>query len=156
MKGTTYILHSSITDGEQRYITIFTDGSGHRQETEVTREVYMALDECRRVEKRQKNAFDRHEEHMALTENQLSARLFNMLPPMEDTVAQAIELQAALAIITDTQRRRFLLYHEHGLTYEQIARAENHSKQAIAQSISKAEIALKNYFVQEVDKQGSE
>jgi len=142
----TYAVREETIDGATRYYAAFKDGNGTRQETEVNREIYLALNQCRLLEKRQENEFDRHRERFELSEAQLAARTFRPLLPMEEVVVQTADMQAALATLTDTQRRRFLLYHEHGLNYEQIAQAENRTIHAIEQSINAAKENLKKFL----------
>jgi DNA-directed RNA polymerase specialized sigma24 family protein len=152
----TYTVREESVDGVVRYFAAFVDGSGLPQEAEIPREVYLALDQCRLAEKKQQNETERHMERLELSEGQLAARALRPQKPMEEAVAEAVDMQAAIATLTDAQRRRFLLYHEHGLNYEQIAQAENLSKQAIAQSIARAEEVLKKFFEDGVDKRGAE
>jgi len=58
-----------------RYFAAFKDSLGNRQEIEIPHDIFIALEECRKHEKRQANAFERHIEHMELSETQLSARM---------------------------------------------------------------------------------
>ena len=115
-----YAVREEIINGATRYYAAFWDGNGIRQETEVNREIYLALNQCRLVEKRQENEFDRHRERFKLSEAQLAARTFKPPLPMEEAVAQTADMQTALATLTDTQRRRFLLYHEHGIIWSKL------------------------------------
>jgi len=151
-----YTVRLEEADGIIRYFTSFNGGDGIQQEIEVNRETYLALEDCRLEEKRQANEFERHRERLELSEAQLAARTFLPPMPMEEAVVQAVDMQAALATLTDTQRRRFLLYHEHGLSYEKIAQAENRIKSTIVESIVAASEKLKNYFDSDPYKRGSE
>jgi len=141
-----YTVREEVIDGATRYYAAFEDGNGIQQEAEIPCEVYLALDQCRLVEKRQENERGRHRERFELSEAQLAARTLSPPLPMEEAVAQAMDMQAALATLTDTQRRRFLLYHEHGLGYEQIAQAENRFISTIVESIATASKKLKNFL----------
>jgi len=49
-----------------------------------------------------------------------------------------------MAELPATQRRRFILYHEFGLTYEQIAEMEGCSKVSAFRSVSRAEEKIKD------------
>jgi RNA polymerase sigma-70 factor (ECF subfamily) len=141
-----YTVRATETDGTPRYFAAFEDGGGTRQEIEVDRDVYLALDACRLAEKRQINETERHWERCKLTENQLTARTLRPQKPMEEAVAQAVDMQTALATLTDTQRRRFLLHHEHKLTNEQIARVEGCSERAVKYSVTTAKWHLKKFL----------
>jgi DNA-directed RNA polymerase specialized sigma24 family protein len=68
---------------------------------------------------------------------------------MEEAVSLSLDLQAALPLLSETQRRRFLLCHEYGLKCEQIAVIEGCSTQAAAKAISTAKEQLKKYFSDE-------
>ena len=135
-------------DGATRYYAAFRDGNGVQQEAEIPREVYMALDACRLVEKRQTNEFERHWERFALSEAQLTARMLRPPLSMEEAVAQTADMQSALAALTDTQRRRFLLHNEHELNYQQIAIVEGCSVRAVEYSVAAAKATLKKYFLE--------
>jgi DNA-directed RNA polymerase specialized sigma24 family protein len=141
-----YTVRATETDGAARYFATFIDGEGTRQEIEIDRETYLALDGCRKHEQRQQKFFERHVEHLELSENQLAARTLRPPKPVEEAVAQAVDMQAALATLTDAQRRRFLLYHAHGLNHRQLAQAEGCSTTAAANSIAAAKAKLKRFF----------
>ena len=151
----TYTVRKETVDGVARYYAAFTDGDGLPQETEIPREAYLALEDCRLAEKRQVNEVERHWERYELTEAQLAARTLRPPLPMEEAVVQTVDMQAALAALTETQRRRFLLYYEHGLTYEQIAQVEGCRYQVITRSVTAAITILKNFFDEGGVKQGS-
>jgi DNA-directed RNA polymerase specialized sigma24 family protein len=65
---------------------------------------------------------------------------------VDDFVTLALATQAALEVLPESQRRRYLLHHLDGLSFAEIGRLENCSKQAIAQSVSKAESGIKIFF----------
>jgi len=142
----TYTVREETVDGVARYFAAFKDGGGLTQETEIPCEVYLALDLCRLDEKRQQNEFERHIERLALSEGQLAARALRPPRPMEETVAQSVDMQAALTTLTDTQRRRFLLYHEHGLSHKQISVVEGCSVRAVEYSVAAARKVIKKFF----------
>jgi RNA polymerase sigma-70 factor (ECF subfamily) len=48
-------------------------------------------------------------------------------------------LRRAVAKLPEVQRRRFVLHHEFGLTYEQIAVMEGCKRQPVTRSIARAE-----------------
>ena len=112
----------------------------------MNREIYLALDDCRLIEKRQINEVERHQERFELTEGQLAARTLRPPKPMEEATELSSDVQAALATLTDTQRRRFLLYHEHGLNHDQIAAVEGCKRQAVTQAIAAATEKIKIFF----------
>jgi len=142
----TYAVREETVDGATRYFAAFRDGSDNPQETEIPREVYMALDDCRRHEQRQIRSDMRHIEQSLLSDEQLINRAEKPPAPLEEAISLSLDLRAALPLLTETQRRRFLLYHAHGLSYEQIAIVENCSERAIKYSVSAARQSLKKFF----------
>ena len=144
----TYTVRIENTDGAPRYYAAFVDGGGQSQEVEISHAVYLVLEECRRHEQRQARSDERHEERFALSEGQLAERLFKPPQLLEDSAVLAADMQAALSALTSTQRRRFLLYHEHSLNIEQIAKAEGRAIPTILESITVATEKIK-YFLEQ-------
>jgi RNA polymerase sigma-70 factor (ECF subfamily) len=141
-----YALRMEIREGAIHYLVSFADGQSVLRETEVSREVYLTLDECRRHEKRQKNFFDRHIEHSNLTDETLNCRALHAQETAAETVARKEEadaLHAAIAGLPEVQRRRFILHHGIGLTYEQSAEVEGCSKGSVFRSVSRAEAKIR-------------
>jgi len=140
-------------DGIKRYYISFTDGNGKWQKYEVERCVLVDMELCRKNEKRQCNFFDRHVEHSELTEESLQQRTAK--PPVsleESVITQDREnaMRKAVAELPEIQQRRFLLYHEGSMTYEQIAERENCSLVAVFHSVDKAKASIRkklNIFI---------
>jgi len=133
-------------NGETRYYTSFVDGDGAIRETEISYEVYLALEGCRKHEKRQINFIDRHVEQADLSESQLQERMARLPISLEllvENQEQARRLYAVIDSLPETQRRRFLLSHEDGLTYKQIAALENCTIMPIQRSIIGAEVKIR-------------
>jgi DNA-directed RNA polymerase specialized sigma24 family protein len=59
-------------------------------------------------------------------------------------------LKRSLAELSKIERRRLILYYEKGLTFKQIAEAENCKYPAVMKSVGKAKEKIKKYF----EKQG--
>ena len=142
----TYAFRSTVENSVTKYYASFTDGEGNLQEAEIPREVYVALNDCRKHEQRQTRSDERHTELSLLSNEQLVERSAISPAPLDETVSLSLDLRAALPLLTDTQRRRFLLCHEHGLNHEQIAAIEGCSVRAIEYSIAAAKASLKKYF----------
>jgi len=145
----TYSVREERRDGESHFFADFVNGDGIRQETEITREIYKALEDCRKCEQRIIRSDERHLERSLLSDEQLVERAVKPPVHMEKAVSFSLDLQAALPLLTETQRRRFLLCHEYGLRYEQIAGIEGCSIQAVAKAISTAKEQLKKFFFDE-------
>ena len=142
----TYSFRTAVIGGATKYFAAFTDGEGNRQETEIPREVFMALDDCRKHEQRESRSDVRHIEQSLQAEAQLVERAVAPSMPLDEAVSLSLDLRAALPLLTDTQRRRFLLHDEHGLNNEQIAAIEGCSVQAVSKSIVMAKEQLKKYI----------
>ena len=138
----TYAVRDESVDGKLRYFAAFIDGAGNQQEVKIPREVYLALEDCRRDTNRQIASIKRHQERFDLSEGQLAARATASSAGMEERV----EMRAALTALTETQRRRFILWYEHGLTHEQIAVVEGCSTRAVEYSVAAARESIKKYF----------
>ena len=73
------------------------------------------------------NAVDRHYEQSEQTEIPLNLRAIDKPESVEDAVIRKLEyerLYQAISQLSDTQRRRLILYYFKGLTYKQIAKRE--------------------------------
>lgn len=92
------------------------------------------------------NQFDRHEEHSELSEQTLERRVCDVEESADDIVMEKIEheaLREAMEHLPETLRRRIVLFYFEGLTYEQIAKREKCSHQAVHKSIHQALEKLK-------------
>ena len=52
----------------------------------------------------------------------------------------------AMNTLTDAQRRRYLLYHVHGMTYREIGKAENANHKSVEESILAAEKKIHKFL----------
>jgi len=147
-----YTLRTEIVEGIMHYFVSFKDGQAVLRETEVSRPVYL---EFLRFVKRERNIRrwdERHIEQSELSDETLYKRALHPPKSVEETVfdSQRDErLRQAVAELPEIQRRRFVLYHEFGLTYEQIAEIEGCKRQPVTRSIQRAEEkireAIKNF-----------
>jgi RNA polymerase sigma-70 factor (ECF subfamily) len=150
-----YTLRTKITNGITRYFVSFTDGSDIRRETEVSRPVYNEFLRFVKTERNLRRWDERHIEQSDLTDETLNRRALNPPKSVEETIfdSQRDEhLRRAVAELTEIQRRRFVLYHEFGLTYEQIAKMEGCSAVAVCHTIKRAEQKIRdaiNFFENE-------
>ena len=146
MSNDAYRVRIEGEGSNTRYFSSFVDAADAVHEIEISFEIYLALENCRRHEKRQENFIDRHVEQAELSEGQLQERMARLPPALEllvENQEQAIKLHTAIASLPESQRRRFLLYHEDGLTQEQIAALDGCSQTAIANSIQRAKEKIK-------------
>lgn len=133
-----YALRTEESEGRTRYFVLFKDGQAIAREIEVSREVYTAIDDCRKHEKRQRSFFERHIEYSELTDETLNARARHTPKTVEELTLEAERnetLYRAIAELPEIQRRRFVLYFEHGMTYAAIGRLEGCSATSVKGSI---------------------
>jgi RNA polymerase sigma-70 factor (ECF subfamily) len=137
-----YTLRTELAEGIAHYFVSFTDGQGVHRETEVSRPVYLEF--CRFV-KRERNLRrwdERHTEYSELTDETLARRALNPPKGVEEEVFDSERderLRRVVAELPKVQRRRFVLYHEFGLTYGQIAEVEGCSKMSAKRAVDRAE-----------------
>jgi len=160
----TYTLRTESAEGIARYYVSFNDGEKTQHEIEVSRPVYREFERFVRVERNLIRWDERHRDKEEQTEESLNRKEQteeslnrNMVKPpksLEDTVfdTQRNEcLRTAIRQLSETQRRRFILHHEFGLTYKQIGQMEGCTKVAIEHSVCKAKAFLlahmKNNFI---------
>jgi RNA polymerase sigma-70 factor (ECF subfamily) len=133
-----YALRTEESEGIIRYFVSFKDGQAVAREIEVSREVYLAIDDCRKHEKRQRSFFERHVEYSELTDETLNARARHTPKTVEELTVEAERadtLYRAIAELPDIQRRRFVLYYEHGMTYAAIGQLEGCSATSVMDSV---------------------
>ena len=138
----SYTLRKETIQGITYYYVSFKDGQAIPQETEVSLDVYLEF--CRFVKKERnlRRSDERHMEQSDLTEKTLYNRALRPSKGVEEAVFDSLrdeQLRRAIAELPEIQRRRFVLYHEFGFSYEQIARIEGCKRQSVTRSIESAE-----------------
>ena len=147
-----YTLRTEIVEGIIRYYISFTDGQTIPREIEVSRPVYLEFSRFIKDERNLRRWDERHTEQSELTEETLYIRALYPEKTVEDTAFDNLkneQLRQAIQQLPEIQRRRFVLYYDFGLTYEQIADMEGCTKRAVKFSvdisIKKIREKLKNY-----------
>ena len=115
----------------------------------MSRPVYLEFMRFIKTERNLRRSDERHIERSEVTDETLYDRAINVPKSVEDTAFNSLQnkqLRLAIQSLPEIQRRRFILYHEFGLTYEQIAEMEGCSHVAVIHSLSKAEKKIKKYF----------
>ena len=136
-----YTLRTEIVGGIMHYYVSFKDGQAIPRETEVSRPVYLEFCRFIKQERNIRRWDERHIEQSELSDETLYKRALSPPKSVEETVfdSQRDErLRQAVAELPEIQRRRFVLYHEFGLTYEQIAKMEGCTKMPVKRSIDRA------------------
>ena len=136
-----YTLHTEVVEGITHYFVSFKDGQGALQETEISYPVYLEFLSSVKVDRSLRHWDERYREYSELTDETLYSRALNPQKSLEDTAfgnMQSEQLRLTIESLPETQRRRFVLYHEFGFTYEQIANTEGCTKMPIKRSIDRA------------------
>ena len=136
----------TLTEKENKQFLSFRDGQGVLRELQITKELFEVLNRFELDDLSILNEWDRHIEHFEQTEQSLNRRAFFKAESVEETVLRSIEyehLHRAISKLSETQRRRLVLYYFEGLTYEQIAKKEGCKYQTVQESIYAALKKLK-------------
>lgn len=139
----------TLTEKENKQFLSFRDGQGVLRELQITKELFEVLNRFELDDLSILNEWDRHIEHFEQTEQSLNRRAFFKAESVEETVLRSIEyehLHRAISKLSETQRRRLVLYYFEGLTYEQIARMEGCTIMPVKRSIDSAIKKLKLFF----------
>lgn len=140
-KDKSYELILEKTEKEIHYYIIYIVEGRRSTKIEISEAVYQEYKNSELRQKSQENIFDRHIEHLDLTEVQLQKRAIHEETDLENKVIDKLRnklLFEVIANLPDTQRIRFLLYYEMDYTYDQIAKKEGCSKMAVKYSIDAA------------------
>ena len=146
-----YTLRREIDGGGfTHYYIGYTDEQGF-QESRVTRNVFAAYMRFGKDERNLRRWDERHKERLDLSEAEINARALRQPHSIEKILIDAEQrdaLRQAIANLPEIQRRRFLMYHEDGMTLEEIAAIENRAFQVIARSITSGVKKLKTFLSQ--------
>lgn len=140
-KDKPYELIIEKSEKEIHYYIIYLTEGRRSDKIEISEAIYQVYKNSELRQKSQENIFDRHIEHLDLTELQLQKRAIYKETDLENKVMDKFRnelLFEEIANLPDTQRSRFLLYYEMDYTYDQIAQKEGCSKMAVKYSIDAA------------------
>ena len=138
----SYTLRTETSEEITKYYVTFKDGYGVRHESEVSHAVFQEFLLFIKLERNLRRWEERHIEQSELSDETLYFRALRKPRSIED---MAIEnqrnerLKLAIQQLPKIQRRRFVLYHKHGLTYEEIAGIERCSIVSAFKSVTRAE-----------------
>ena len=147
----TYTLRTESAEGIARYYISFNDGEKRCHEIEVSRPVYREFERFVRVERNLTRWDERHREQSEVWDETLNKRALYPPDSLEDTVFDCLrneQLRLAIQQLSETQRRRFVLHHEFGLTYGQIAKMEDCQKAAVSESVQQAKTEIRKIIYQ--------
>ena len=141
-----YTLYKDVIEGITHYFISFEDGENIHRETEVSRSVYLEFLRFVKKERNLRRWDERYAEQYELTEEKLYERALYPPKSIEEKTFDSLQneqLRLAIQELPEIQRRRFVLQHEFGLTYEQIAKIEGCKRQPVTRSIERAEEKIK-------------
>lgn len=133
-----------FNEDTQQYTVTFKDNFGEKQVITISEKLYLSFDQFELDDLKFLNQYDRHIEHSQQTELQLHFRTKNIIEDdfiLLEKKFESEKLKRMIKQLPKVQCRRLKLYFFEGLNYEQIAKFENCSYQAISYSIN---IAIKN------------
>ena len=125
------------------YNISFHDNQNQLMHVEVAEEVYKIMDKFELDDISELNEFDRHIEHLELSENELFRRVSNKQVPLGECVITQTMVEVVkktMKQLPEIQRRRVALYYFEEMTFEEIAILEGCTKMAVKCSV---DIALK-------------
>lgn len=144
-----YAIRVEIIDDVRHYFVSFVDGENKFCEIEVPQSIFIEIHNSIRIIRNLTRSDERHVENTEQTEETLHSRALNYQKGVEDVVIDkelSNVLRNAIADLPKIQKRRFTLYYEFGLTYEQIAEMDGCSIRAIKYSVDIAKEKIYKFF----------
>lgn len=138
-----------IFKADGSFYVSFKDGQGILQELKINEALYQAFDEFELEDLSYLNEWDRHLEQSELYEATLNTRAFHQPESLEEIVQKRLwteKLHRAFNELSETQKRRLILYYFDCKTYEQIAKQEGCTKRAVKFSVDSAKEKIKKIF----------
>ena len=140
----------SIYEREGKYYISFRDGEGRENRFEISKKLYAAFNEFELEDLSYLNLWDRHIEQSEIWEPTLNERALEIPESVEDIVIRNLQnekLHNAIEQLPEVQKRRIRMYFFEGMTYEEIADAENCKHPAVIKSVKVALDKLKKILV---------
>lgn len=140
-RKTEYELDFTRNETGDHYYISYRDVNKIQRKEEVPYQIFQEFRRSLLAEANQQRSDRRHIERLDITEREISERDRRYHRSVEEFVEDKIfreELEKLLTAVTPKQRRRFLLYHEYGLTYQEIADLEGTSKKTVYISVQGA------------------
>ena len=134
---------------KNKYKVKFKDFSNNKINIEISEQVYIEFNRFELQDKSEMNEYDRHIEHLNLTETALNKRIKEKEVNIEDVVIKSLEnekLYKAILKKPELQKRRLLMFYFKNLALKEIAKKEKVSIRAIQYSIHNALKNLKNFL----------
>ncbi len=142
-----YTLRTEITGGIAHYFVSFMDVQNIHHKIEVSHLVFLEFQRFIKTERNLRRWDERHIEQSDLTDEELYNRALYKPINFEEELLDSMrnkKLWLSIQNLSEIQRRRLIMHHEFGLTYEQIAKMENCSSISIFHSVKRAEGKIKS------------
>lgn len=136
-----YNLEIVSEDGHTYYYVTFKDGQGIFHRIKISEALYLDFYELGKYEHKLTRRDERHIEYLELTDESLHARAKHHAKDLAAAFSETLQYEQIMQAIDELpsiQRRRFLLYHIEGLTYDAIGKAEGCSKASVKRSVELA------------------
>ena len=144
-----YTIRFENIDDVRHYFVSFIDGENKFREIEVSHTIFSEINHSIKTIRNLTRSDERHIENIEQNEESLYSKALNYQKGVEDVLI-GIELintlRNAIADLPEIQRRRFTLYYEFGLTFEQIAKMDGCSIRAIKFSVDIAKEKINKFF----------
>lgn len=147
----SYTLRTEEIGACTHYYVLFIDSQNIKRELEVNFEIYSTLEESLREEANLARKERKYAEQSKLSDTALHKRTINKVLPVDEFVLKKIFLERVLKAIEAlpaVQKRRLTLYYQ-GLTYQQIAKQEDCTQQAVAKSVKVGKMVLEKLLEEE-------
>jgi len=144
-----YTLRREIDGGGFTHYFIGYSGEQGFQESQVTRNVFVAYIRFGKKERNLRRWDERHKERQELSEVEINTRALQKPHSIEMLLVDAEQknlLWQAISKLPEIQRRRLLMYHIDRMTYGEIADTEGCTKRAVKFSVDIAGEKIRNYF----------
>jgi RNA polymerase sigma-70 factor (ECF subfamily) len=145
--------------GTSRHIYACFCDHHHKREIEIGEELHLELVLLNRSVRNMESAEERHSEFRDLSEEEQAERGAPTNPSAEEDAFRNLlieQLKAAFLAIPAVQARRYLLAHEFGYSYAEIARMECCSTNAVKKSLIAAKRNLQEILRNRVPETPSE
>ncbi len=144
-KYNSYTLHKE----NGNYYISFSDVNGRKQTVQVNETIFTQFDEFERDDISEMNEYDRHIEHLTLSEDRLIKRNISLNKSLEDSfdISQEIEmLHMAINELLEVQKRRLKKYYFDEMSFKEIAAEEGCNYQCVQRSVYRATEKIKNFL----------
>ena len=140
-RDTVYRLREEIEGSGIKHFISFTDGQDKHHDLEVSEELFVEFRQMERKNRNLEQSDERHREYSEIGDEALNKRAQAIPKSVEEIVELKERMETVYReefALPAKQRRRFLLYYEHGMTYAKIGELEGCTGSSIKCSVDAA------------------